>query len=141
MGKLNSTGKKAKLCLLTMSPKTKVSTYIVKELEVSGLNGKGCHSLPDVYTQKAMPVGAADIINKDTLRDWPYLNHIDIPESHAEVELLIGTNAAKLLEPWEVVDSQGEGPFAIKTLLEWVVMAHEEDGKATLMTKAAILPL
>lgn len=121
MGKLNSTGKKAKLCLLTISPKTKVSTYIVNELEVSGLNGKGCHSLPDVYTQKAMPVGAANIINKDTLRDWPYLNHIDIPENHAEVELLIGTNAAKLLEPWEVVDSQGEGPFAIKTLLEWVV--------------------
>lgn len=99
-----------------MSPKTKVSTYIVNKLEVSGLNGKRYHSLPDVYTQKAMPVGTANIINKDTLRDWPYLNHIDIPENHAEVELLIGTNAVKLLEPWEVVNSQGEGPFAINTL-------------------------
>lgn len=104
-----------------MSPKTNVSTYIVNKLEVSGLIVKRYHSLPDVYTQKAMPVGTANIINKDTLRDWPYLNHIDIPKNHAEVELLIGTNAVKLLEPWEVVNSQGEGPFAIKTRLAWVV--------------------
>lgn len=45
---------------------------------------------------------------------------------------MIGTNASKLLEPWEIVNSQGDGPFAIKTLLGWVVNGdwkgkHDDD--------------
>lgn len=39
----------------------------------------------------------------------------------AEVELLIGTNASKLLEPWEVTNSRGNGTYAINTLLGWVI--------------------
>lgn len=97
MRKLNLTGKKTKICLLTMSPKTKVSAYIVNKLEVSGLNGERSHILPDVYTQKNVPVGTANIITTETLKKWPYLDNIDISEIHAEVELLIGTNASKLL--------------------------------------------
>lgn len=76
-----------------------------------------------------MPVGPANIITTETLKKWPYLNNVDIPEIHAEVELLIGTNASKLLEPWEVVNSQGDGPFAIKTLLGWVVNGSKGDWK------------
>lgn len=112
-----------------MSPKTKISAYIVNELEVSSLNGERHHSLPDVYTQKTMPVGAANIITTETLKKQPYLDNIDIPEIHAEVELLIGTNASKLLEPWEVVNSQGDGPSAIKTLLGWVINGSCGDWK------------
>lgn len=131
MRKLNLTGKRTKRCLLTMSPKTSVSTSIVNELEISSLNGKGYYSLPNVYTQKTMPVSTANIIKKENLTKWPYLGHIDIPEIHAEDELLIGTNASKLLEPWEV-NSQGEGPFAIKTLLGWVVNGSCQDWKGNL---------
>lgn len=39
----------------------------------------------------------------------------------AGIDLLIGTNASKVLEPWEVVDSQGDGPYAVRTLLGWVI--------------------
>lgn len=35
--------------------------------------------------------------------------------------MLIGTNAPKLLEPWEVINSQGNGPYAVRTVLGWVV--------------------
>ncbi len=35
--------------------------------------------------------------------------------------MLIGTNAPKLLEPWEIINSEGQGPYAIKTLLGWVI--------------------
>lgn len=34
---------------------------------------------------------------------------------------MIGTNAPKLIEPWGVVNSQSGGPYAVKTLLGWVV--------------------
>lgn len=82
--------------------------------------------------KKTILVSTANIIKKENLTKWPYLEHIDIPEIHAEVELLIGTNASKLLEPWEVINSQGEGPFAIKTLLGWVVNGSCQDWKGNL---------
>ncbi|KAK0149192.1 hypothetical protein N1851_010280 [Merluccius polli] len=113
-----------------MSPKTAVSTYIVSGLEVSNLNGERYYSLPDVYTQKAMPVNATNITKTEFLRNWSYLDHINVPEIPAEVELLIGTNASQLMEPWEVVNSQKDGPFAIKTLLGWVVSGSGKTCKA-----------
>ena len=39
----------------------------------------------------------------------------------ADIELLIGTNAAKLMEPWKVINSRGNGPYAVRTPLGWVV--------------------
>lgn len=88
-----------------MSPQTSVSTYIVKGVEISSLNEKRYHSLPNVYTQKTMPVNTTNIINQENLTNWSYLDQTNIPEIQAEVELLIGTNASKLQEPWEVVNS------------------------------------
>lgn len=129
MRRLNLTGTKSKIGLLTMSPKTSVSTYIVNGLEVASLNGTRYYSLPNVYTQKKMPVDTANIIKPEDVSQWPYLDHIEIPEIDATVELLIGTNASKLLEPWEIVNSQGEGPFAVKILLGWVINGLGKDSK------------
>lgn len=100
-----------------MSPKTTVSNYVVNNLEISSLSGKDFYGLPEVYTQKQMPVNQANMVNQEDLAKWPYLDGIHIPRIQAEVELLIGTNASKLLEPWEVVNSQGDGLYAIRALL------------------------
>lgn len=62
-----------------------------------------------------------NIMKEEELAKWPYLKGAVIPHIQAEVELLIGTNASKLLEPWEVINSRGNGPCAIKTLLGWVI--------------------
>lgn len=45
---------------------------------------------------------------------------MNIPNIKANVNLLIGTNAPKILEPW-VINSSGNGPYAIKTVPGWVV--------------------
>lgn len=37
------------------------------------------------------------------------------------MDLLIGVNLPKAMEPWRVINSQGNGPYAVKTLLGWVV--------------------
>lgn len=34
-----------------------------------------------------------------------------------------------MLEPWNVINSQGDGPFAIKTLLGWVLSGSHENWK------------
>lgn len=98
-----------------------MSTYIVNGLEVSSLNGERYYSLPDVYTQKTMPVSMTNIIQPEYLKK--------IPKIDGEVELLIATNASKMLEPWDAVNSQGDGPFATKTLLGWVVSGSCGDWK------------
>ncbi|KAK0148510.1 hypothetical protein N1851_011164 [Merluccius polli] len=76
---------------------------------------------PEVYTQQVMPVTKDNIVTQKDLRKWPYLQRIEVPKLDAEVELLIGTNAPKLLEPSEVINSHGDGPYAVRTLLGWVV--------------------
>lgn len=43
------------------------------------------------------------------------------PSVKADVDLLIGTNAPKVLEPWEVINSGQNGPYAIRRVLGWVV--------------------
>lgn len=120
MRRLNLNRRKTKISLLTMSPKSTVSSYVVNNLEISGLTGKEFYKFLEVYTQKKMPVGPDNIIKKEDLAEWPYLDAVHIPHIQADVELLIGTNASKLLEPWEV-NSDGDGPYAIRTLLGWVI--------------------
>ncbi|XP_034073841.1 uncharacterized protein LOC117547324 [Gymnodraco acuticeps] len=53
---------------------------------------------------------------QEDLEKWPYLKDIKINE----IASGIGTNSPKVLEPWELINSQGEGPYAVKTLLGWV---------------------
>lgn len=44
------------------------------------------------------------------------MTHID-----AKIGLLIGINAPKAMEPWKVINSKNNGPYAVKTRLGWVV--------------------
>lgn len=44
-----------------------------------------------------------------------------IPQIDAGIGLLIGTNVPKILEPWKVINSKGNGPYAVKTILGWTV--------------------
>ncbi|KAK0141927.1 hypothetical protein N1851_020398 [Merluccius polli] len=121
MSQLNIKGRKTSILLRTMSSEKKVPTYVVSGLEISGLDGDNFTQLPDVFTQREMPVTADNIPSKQDLARWPYLQKVNIPEIDGNIELLIGMNASKIMEPWEIINSQGEGPYAVKTLVGWVV--------------------
>lgn len=45
---------------------------------------------------------------------------MNLPQINANVDLLIGANS-KAMEPWHVINSQEEGPYAVKTVLGWMV--------------------
>ena len=68
-----------------------------------------------------MPVTKDSIATQEDILQWSYLNQVKLPKIDAEVELLIGINAANVMEPWQVINSQGDGPYATRTLLGWVV--------------------
>lgn len=121
VNQLNTEGRRAKIHLRTMGHNKAVPSCIINGLEISGVSGKHFYELPDVFTQKEMPVSTDNIISKEELAKWPYLKDIRIPRINADVDLLIGTNASKLMEPWEVINSRGDGPYAVRTLLGWVI--------------------
>ena len=121
MQKLNITGRRTNFLLSTMGQEAVVPAYSLTGLEVAELDGNDFHILPEVLTQRKMPVTAENMATPEELAEWPYLANIHIPHLKANVDLLIGTNAPKMLEPWEVINSHGNGPYAIRTVLGWVV--------------------
>ncbi|KAL2089185.1 hypothetical protein ACEWY4_016084 [Coilia grayii] len=121
MSRLHMRGKKTRILLRTMNQETSVPTHVVSGLEVSALDRDIFLPLPDTFTQKDMPVTTSSIPKQNDLAHWAYLSKVTIPSISSKVELLIGTNAPNLLEPWEVINSQNGGPYAVKTLLGWVV--------------------
>lgn len=121
MQKLNLAGRRTHFLLQTMGQERVVPAYECSGLEVSGLETNLFYKLPEVLTQKKMPVTVDNIVTEGDLAKWPYLSKVRIPSIKANVDLLIGSNTPKMLEPWEVVKSHGDGPYAIRTALGWVI--------------------
>ena len=121
MHKLHLTGRKGRILLRTMGQEKVVSSNIVSGLEVAALEGDNFLELPRAYTQESMPVHRENIPTERDIEQWSHLKHIRLPQIDAGIELLIGTNVPKALEPLEVVCSVDEGPYAIRTLLGWTV--------------------
>lgn len=119
--KLNAPGKNCKILLRTMGQERPVSSSVVSGLEISNMTGQTFHKLPEVYTQTKLPVSKHHIPKQDSINKWKYLHEVKIPQVDADIELLVGTNAAKLMEPWKIINSRGSGPYAVKTPLGWVL--------------------
>ena len=105
MNKLNITGRRTGILLRTMGQAKVVDSHIVSDLEVAGLDTDCFCELPDVFTQKYMPVSQGNIPRLKDLRKWPNLKHLKIMEINSGIDLLIGANVPMALEPWEVVRS------------------------------------
>lgn len=121
MKKLNAAGKQTSFLLRTMGQETVKTAYSLTGLEVAGLESNDFHMLPDVLIQEKMPVSADDIVTQEDFDKWPHLEKVHIRSIEKNVDLLIGTNAPRLLEPWEVINSCRNGPYAIRTVLGWFI--------------------
>ena len=110
-----------------------MATNVITGLEVSGLQDNAFITLPETYTQSRIPVTKSNIPNQRALSKWPYLRNVQIPTIKAGIDLLIGTNAPKAIEPWQIINSEGDGPYAIKTLLGWVVNGPLGAGTSNVM--------
>ena len=101
------------------------SSYLLDGLSVSklvlGPNEKAkWFRLPSTFTRKKIPVDQSEIAISATLKQWKHLDRISRGIGRNEsntVNLLIGTNFLKALKPLEVIPSQVNGPYAIRTAL------------------------
>ncbi|XP_039548042.1 uncharacterized protein LOC120493481 [Pimephales promelas] len=121
MNKLNVRGRRTGILLRTMGQEKVVGSHIVSDLEVAELDGDCFCELPDIYTQKNMPVHRGNIPRQKDLQRWPHLRHVQIREIDSDIDLLIGSNVPRALEPWQVARSTEGGPYAVKTMLGWTV--------------------
>lgn len=121
MRDLNLRGRKTEILLRTMGQEKSVHSHILSDLEISGLESEDYIELPKVFTQKEIPVKQENIPHQQDLEKWPYLRQVNLPHLNAEVGLLIGANAHKAIEPWQIINSEGNGPYAIRTALGWIV--------------------
>jgi len=122
MHNLNLEGKKTKLNLITKGQNNVHDCFMLTGLEISDLYGNNVLSLPPIFSQESLPVTGNDIVATSDIYKWPHLREIPlqrIDDDH--IGLLIGINVPKAMEPWNVVPSVNNGPFAVETLLGWVI--------------------
>lgn len=118
---LNLPGTNVNILLTTMGDQKAVSCKVLPDLEVSSLEGDDFVELTGVFTQKAIPASQENIPTQEDVDRWPHLRGVRIPSIKADIDLLIGTDVAKALEPEEVIRSVNHGPYAIRTALGWTV--------------------
>lgn len=78
MQRLNITGKGTNFLLKTMGQEKVVPTFAVFGMEVADLAGKCFYPLPEVLTQREMPVTPDNIVTAADLERWPYLSKVHI---------------------------------------------------------------
>lgn len=128
MNQLNVQGPRTNILLRTMGQEKLVRSHYLTGLEISELERNNFIELPEVYTQDSIPVSRDNIPRQQDIEKWKHLKAIRIPELDTEVELLIGTNAARLMEPWQIINSKDNGPYAVRTLLGWVINGPLRNG-------------
>ncbi|XP_061908754.1 uncharacterized protein LOC133653469 [Entelurus aequoreus] len=84
--KLNVSGRGTKIILRTLGQEKIVGCCIVPDLEVAGLESDLYCDLPDIFTQKKMPVCRSNIPREQDLVRWPYLRGVHLPEIDADIE-------------------------------------------------------
>lgn len=94
---------------------------LLSGLEVSELKSSKFMPIPEVYTQKSMPLTKNNIPTQEDLKEWPYLSEVHLPQIDSDIDLLIEMNTANVMGPWQVINSQQHGPYAVRTLLGWVI--------------------
>ena len=80
-----------------------------------------------MYTQPSLPVTKDQIPTQEDVSPWPYLSDVMIPALDTDIGILIGGNAWNTMEPWKIVNSIGDGPYAVYTMLGWVVSGLVRD--------------
>lgn len=93
MRELKVKGRNANILLRTMNQEWFVDSHVISGLEVAALNSNTYIKLPE--TCDNIPRQVWNVITSV----WPHLNSVEILVIDADVELLIGTNVSKVMEP------------------------------------------
>ena len=125
MNQLDMNSIRTSVGIRTLIGNREQSSYLLDGLSVSKLvlgpsEKAKWFRLPSTFTRKEIPVDQSEIAISATLKQWKHLDRISRGIGRSEsitVDLLIETNFLKALKPLEVIPSQVNGPYAIRTAL------------------------
>ena len=116
------------LSVRTMNGQRSMVCRMVPGMTVGDLAGENELKLPTIYSVQDVPVSQCDIISASELEKWSHLSDLHIPEVEAPVEMLIGNNVPRALEPCDVISAPlDDQPFAMRTRLGWMVCGTSAD--------------
>ena len=110
------------ITLSTISKDEKIDSCVIPHLWIESLDGAFRMELPPLFVLDKIPISRRDTPGEDDLKRWSYLKESGVTledRVDGEVGLLIGSNAAAVMEPLQVVPGQGGGPYAIRTRFGW----------------------
>ena len=117
----------------TIANDRKMNTWVVSGVTIENEETGAQQELPPLYTLDTIPVGQDEIPKADDVNKWPYLLESGVSirdQTSLTVGLLIGSNAAAVMEPLRIVSGRDGGPYATLTRFGWTLGgAKKEDGK------------
>ena len=108
-------GEKTNLSLTTLGKQNSATECIVFKLEVFDLDEHNFVELPAVFLTPKLPVSKDSIPQQEDVSKYPHLSGIELPKIDACIGLLIGNDVPKALEPTEMRECNGQGPYAVRT--------------------------
>ena len=126
MKNLRIKDQKTSVSAKTLSGERIHTSFAVDGLKVSRTSALDAEwiNIPKAYTKDDIPVDSNKIATPEKIKKWKHLQQISEEISHSDdvkVELLIGTNCTRALEPVQVIASRNEGPYAMKKVLRWCI--------------------
>ena len=120
-------GNKTSVSVKTLTGEETHSSFAIDGLKVSRSSGLSAEwiDIPKAFTKDDLPVDSSEIATAEKIKKWKHLNEIadEINQSDdVNVELLIGANCTRALEPVQVIPSKDGGPYAMKTVLGWCIV-------------------
>ena len=116
-------GQKTSITVKTLIGEENHTTFALQGLRVCsqlGLNQEWI-SLPKAYTKEELPIDTWEVATAQKLKKWKHLSCVADEaikdDQNINVELLIGANCTRALEPIKVIPSRNDGPYAMKTVL------------------------
>ena len=76
--------------------------------------------IPKLYSKKEIPVNPSEVAIPLKLEKWHYLDCIAskvASDDAVSIDVLIGANCTKALEPSDFIASKNGGPYALETVL------------------------
>ena len=128
-------GKKTEFSLTTIEKENSITKSSLVSLELFHLEEENPVELPTVFSVKSLPVSAEDVPKQEDVDRWPHLHGIQVSELDVPVGLLVGNDNIKALEPREIRQSDGGGPYATRTRFGWAINgplgSNSKEGKCT----------
>ena len=98
---------------------------VVEGIQVNGMSCDGSLlTLPKLYARREIPIDQEETATPAKIKEWKHLKSISneiVQKDDVQVDLLIGADRMQTLEPTKIRHSEGGGPYAYKTRLDWCI--------------------